>query len=110
MIYYKNDKIKSKFLSMCDEKDLKNPLKIRDILKNSNISFGRINMNKDGGTEIALNQDYVFIDDMGEIQIGKGKYTKFLDLESGVTELEDVMSKDIRRIIQKNLDILYLGE
>ena len=50
------------------------------------------------------------IDAWGEIIGAGGKYEKFLELNSGVTELENMMNDDVKKIYGMKYDLTYLED
>ena len=110
MLYFKNNQVKEKLLAFMDEPiEQSNIYSIMTAAEKAGISFGYLQNNPEGEIQLALNQDYVYINAMGEIETGIGKYAKFLDLNSSVTDLETTMCRDITDILNRDVDVLQLG-
>jgi len=111
MFYLKNgdiirNQLEEALNSTLEESDINDVLKLAEQF---GLSVGMLKSNSNGEIELGLGNDWVHIDDMGEVEAATGKYTKFLDIESSATELERVLVVDINKILEGNLDVLKLG-
>ena len=110
MVYAKNQETKDRIIAgiLKKGKDVTPETLMEEALL-QNISYGYIRHGSDDSLHLILNGDLIYLDEEAEPIKTAGKYKKFEDPLSGVTELENEMDNDTEMILAGNLDLICLG-
>ena len=111
MLYTKTPEMKKVLLTSLESKgeDITPENLMKESLNNK-YSFGYLRHDADDSVYLILNSDLIYLDSEAEITKTRGSYKKYEDIMSGVTELENKMTRDIDHIMSGTLDVLCLGD
>lgn len=109
-IYAKDHELKDKILNGLGAKHLEaNAETLMEEAGELGITFGYFKRCEDDSVSLILNGDLIYLDSEAEIIKTAGSYKEFEDIMSGVTKLENKMSRDLYTILSGEVDILCLG-
>lgn len=90
-----------------------NPRDIREFIMSAEdigVSAAAISIAENDEFKLCSRNGYVHIDERGEVIAADGEYSKFLDEWYDISELENMLDKDTKEILDGSYEILILKE